>query len=111
MVDSPTEQHGRDLNTWRREWGPVETAECGDVAYEVGSTYTNGRDRVSLVYFVTEFGEAGFGVECRCASRTAGSDDEVVSYEWACDAKCHSLAEAIDNANACARVDESYMFI
>ena len=49
--------------TWQRVWGPDETYECGDVEYEIGSTYESS-DRIvaTIVYFVEATPGGTFGV-------------------------------------------------
>lgn len=97
--------------TWTRVWGPAETFVCGDVEYEMGSTYeSSDRMRVDMTYFVEQTGET-FGVMYKSEVYAIGQeDDALIDYEWASAVPYYSLEAAIAACRAFANVDESDMF-
>ena len=100
------------MTSWKRTYGPAETYECGDVEYEMGSTYdSSDNHRATITYFVTVTAETPvpqYGVEYRMETYIIGEeDDSTVTYDWACNRIYYSLEEAIERCRACAAIDES----
>lgn len=98
-------------SAWHRVYGPTETYECGDVEYEVGSTYQSDKEMATIIYFVIETGDT-YGVLYRVQSWPidGDEDDATYSYDWACQIKHPTLAEAIASADSFAQVDKSSIF-
>lgn len=96
---------------WTRIDGPDETYLCGDVEYEIGSTYHNGIDAfVTITYFVTG-ADDNWAVEYRCAHWYVGhEDDETVSYDYAHATRFPRRSAAIAAAIDDAAEDEAWIF-
>lgn len=104
---------GTTTNTWRRVYGPSETCECGDVEYEIGSTYEDdGNMTASIIYFVEAAPRETFAVWYKCESWKDGDfDNPTTSYDLASALSYDSLDEAIAKAKSFAAEDESYVFM
>jgi hypothetical protein len=107
------------MATWKRTYGPEETYECGDVPYEIGSTYESDDGmRGTITYFVEEgfAREDGtpdsYGVRYKDEVYKIGNeDDSSVEYEWGSPLAYRTLEDAIAKAKSLAAVDESDMFL
>lgn len=105
------------MATWTRTYGPDETCECGDVEYEIGSTYDSDDGmRIVITYFVeavldTNDKPESYGVRYKVESYAIGDEDNsVVDYDWASALAYSSLEKAVFKAQSCANEDESSMF-
>lgn len=103
--------------TWVRIAGPAETYDCGDVEYEIGSTYASGLKRATINYFVYQHDDDGpYTVEWRCESWRVDGDEqpidgsEWVTYDCAETVGFATLAEAVTSVDLHAAVDESWIF-
>lgn len=104
------------MATWTRTHGPDETFECGDVEYEMGSTYDSDDGmRVVLTYFVEAFPNGddpeSYGIRYKCETYAIGNEDNpVVAYDWASALAYDTLESAVAKCKSYAVVDESGLF-
>lgn len=104
------------MATWKRTYGPEETCECGDVEYEIGSTYDSSDGmRIQLTYFVEASPDGDeptdYGVRYKVEVYEIGDEDNsTVDYDWASPLAYPTLEAAILKAQSYASADESGMF-